>query len=516
MKMSGKTFLGIELGSTRIKAQITDGDHNVIASGGYDWENRFEDGYFTYHLEDVHEGLRSCFASLSADYERRRGEKLRTVTAMGVSAMMHGYLVFDRDMRLLTPFRTWRNSRAKEASEYLTGLFGVHIPQRWSVANLYQSMLERQSHVSDIAYLTTLSGYVHRLLTGRNEVGLCEASGMFPVKDGAFDAEAAEKFDRASSALGYKIRILDVLPNVRPAGAKGAYLTEEGAAFLSPDGTFLPGVPVCPPEGDAGTGMVATGCVRPGTGSVSAGTSVFALLTLKKPLSRVYPQIDTVKTPDGCDTALIHCCNGTTELDNWVGIFGEFASLLGQQIGKTELYSLLYGNTKNADPDCGGVTFYNFTAPEPIMNVTETRPSVTRPFDGRLTLANLFRAGICSTVAGLRTGMDILEQNEGKMTDSLHVHGGLFKIPGAAQQILSDAFRVPVTVRSSAGEGGAWGMSLLSAYMSEGGGAPLPVWLDRDVFASASSSTLYPDEEGAAGFDAFMRNYTAGLRSFRN
>ena len=515
MNGNEKLFLGIELGSTRIKAQLTDAEHNVISSGGYDWENSYEDGYWTYPLEAAREGLQACYAGLRKDYESKTGKKLTSVTAMGVSAMMHGYLVFDREMRQPTPFRTWRNARAKEASDTLTELFGFHVPQRWSAANYFQSMLEKQPHVPGVAYLTTLSGYIHFLLTGRNEVGLCEASGMFPVSGGEYDPVMASKFNEAAAKLGYEQDIVSILPKIRPAGAKGAYLTAEGARFLDPTGTLLPGIPVCPPEGDAGTGMAATASVRPGTGSVSAGTSVFALLTLQKPLDRVFREIDSVKTPDGADTALIHSCNGCTELDNWVGVFGEFARMLGENPGKTELYSMLYNNAKNADPDCGGVTAYNFIAAEPIAGVRAGIPALYRPFDGRLSLANLFRAELCAAVAGLRIGMKILSDGGVAAPSRLNAHGGLFKIPGVAQQILADAVRVPVTVLSSAGEGGAWGMSLLAAYMTEGAGQMLADWLDRDVFSRARSSTLYPDPKGAEGFDAFMKNYENGLRLLR-
>ena len=434
---------------------------------------------------------------------------------MGVSAMMHGYLVFDKDFRLLTPFRTWRNAKAKEASEYLTQLFGFPVPQRWSAANHYQSMLQHEEHVGKVAHLTTLSGYIHHLLTGRDEVGMCEASGMFPLSGGTYDPVMAEKFDSAAAQLGYRSDIVSILPAVRPAGAEGAYLTKEGAAFLDPTGQLLPGIPVCPPEGDAGTGMVATDSVRPGTGNVSAGTSVFAQIVLEKPLSRVYAGTDMLKTPDGCDAALIHSNNGCSELDAWVGAFGEFARLCGAELTKTELYSLIYNNSKNAKPDCGGVTAYNCQSVEPAKGITAGYPLVYRRFDSKLSLADFFRAELYAVFAPLKAGIGRLSENEGVSPKLLYAHGGLFKIPGIAQQILADAFRIPVTVMTSAGEGGAWGMALLAAYMDGKGGASLAQWLDGEVFSRAGSTTLRPDPDGADGFDAFMKNYTKGLAAIK-
>ena len=514
-KKKDTLYLGIELGSTRIKSVLLDGDFNVIANGGFDWENRFENGYFTYPLDLVLTGLRQSYRALSDDYFAKTGKRIEKVDALGVSAMMHGYLVFDEDMQLLTPFRTWRNAKSKQASDRLTELFGVHIPQRWSVSNLYQCMLDNEKHVGRIASLTTLSGYIHRLLTGKNEVGLCEASGMFPVKDGDYDGEAVEKFDEIARSMGYKWDIRSILPAVRPAGHKGAYLTEEGARLLDPDGYLKPGIPVCPPEGDAGTGMTATNSVRPGSGNVSAGTSVFAQLVLDKPLSRVYRQCDTLKTPDGCEVALIHSNNGCSEIDAWVKTFGEFANLLGVSPGKTELYSLLYNNTKNAAPDCGGVTSYNCISSEPINDIAAGYPLVYRPFDGRLDLANLIRSQICAIFAPLITGMRVLSDNEGVKPGRLFAHGGLFKIRGIAQQILADAFDAPVSVLSSAGEGGAYGMALLAAYMADNNGGSLPEWLDNVVFASAGAETLYPDEKGVEGYKKYMENYEKGLFALR-
>ena len=508
-------FLGIELGSTRIKSVLLDGNYNVIASGGYNWENRFENGYFTYPLSQVKEGLQSSCAALSRDYFNKTGEKLKKVDAIGVSAMMHGYLVFDKNLELLTPFRTWRNAKSKQASDELTRRFDFHVPQRWSVSNLYQSMLDGEEHVKDVAYLTTLSGYIHMLLTGRNEVGMCEASGMFPVTDGEYDKKDVAIFDEIARSMGYKWDIRSILPAPRPAGHKGAYLTEEGARFLDPSGELCAGIPVCVPEGDAGTGMVATNSVKSGTGNLSAGTSVFALLVTDKPLSRVYREVDVLKTPDGSDAALIHSTNGCTEIDFWVGMFDEFARKCGKQLDKTELYGLLYNNTKNAAPDCGGVTSYNCISPEPITGVERGFPLVYRPFDSELNLANFFKSQICAIFAPIVSGVRMLSEKEGIKPDLISAHGGLFKIPGVAQQILADALDTPVSVTETAAEGGAYGMALLAAYMVEGGENTLPAWLDKAVFSSVKTKTLIPEKNGVEGYKRYMKNYEKGLEAVK-
>lgn len=515
MDNGNAAFLGIELGSTRIKSVLIDGDQNITASGSYDWENRFENGYFTYSLDDVRAGLQASYKALADDYAEKYGEKLRRVDALGVSAMMHGYLVFDRELRLLTPFRTWRNARSKQASAELSALFGFHIPQRWSVSNLYQCMLDGEEHVGRVAHLTTLSGYIHMLLTGRDEVGMCEASGMFPVKDRRYDVEMVAKFNALARSKGYGLDIVDILPQPRPAGHKGAFLTEEGARFLDVTGQLEPGIPVCPPEGDAGTGMTATNSVRPGSGNVSAGTSVFAQIVTDRPPVHVYDTVDVLKTPNGCDAVLIHSNNGCTDVDFWVSLFGEFAALRGEKPDKTELYGTLYRNVKNAADDCGGVVSYNCVSPEPSTGVTSAHPLVYRTFDGAPRLADFFKAQLCAVFAPLMPGMRLLYENEGIKPDMIFAHGGLFKIPGVAQQILADAFETPVSVLSSAGEGGAYGMALLAEYMIRGGGSDLASWLDEAVFASSEIKTLYPTENGVKGFRRFMENYEKGLAALR-
>lgn len=509
-----KLFLGIELGSTRIKSVLINEKYEIKASGAFDWENRFEDGYFTYRLEDVHTGLRESFAALADDYKEKNGTGF-TIDAIGISAMMHGYLVFDGDMRLLTPFRTWRNSKAKQASDELTELFSHRIPQRWSIANLYQSMINGEEHVKHISYLTTLAGYIHMRMTGRNEVGLCEASGMFPVSGEGYDKKRAALFNEAARKLGYDTDILAILPEPRPAGSAGAYLTEEGAAMIDGTGILRPGIPVCPPEGDAGTGMTATNSVRPGTGSVSAGTSVFAQLVTDRPLSRVYRGIDVLKTPDGADVALIHSTNGCSDIDKWVSLFDEFAKLCGVKLGKTELYSLLYNNTKNADADCGKIAAYNCISAEPSTDVPSGHPLVFREFDGKLDLANFFKANLCAVFAPLIPGMRMLREGEGIRPGKIYAHGGLFKIPEIAQQILADAFEAPVSVLSSAGESGAYGMALLSAFMISGNGKKLSEWLDTEVFAGSDEKTLLPTPQGVGSYRAYMERYEKGLPALR-
>ncbi|MBQ9544549.1 MAG: ATPase [Clostridia bacterium] len=512
---NGGLFLGIELGSTRIKAVLIDSKFAPVASGSYGWENKFEDGWWTYSLDEALVGLRESFRALSDDHFSRTGKRLENVCAIGVSAMMHGYLALDENMKPLAPFRTWRNARTQKASDELTELFGVRVPQRWSVSNLYQCMLNGDEHVKRLDSITTLSGYVHRLLTGRNEVGLNEASGMFPVRDGDYDENAVKIFDSIANRMGYSRNVRSVFPKVRPAGYRGAVLTEEGARLLDPDGDLRPGIPLCPPEGDAGTGMVATNCVRPGTCSLSAGTSVFALLINDRPLSGIYREADVMKTPDGKDVALVHSNNGCTEIDNWVGLFYEFASLCGADISKSDLYSLLYSKAASAPPDCGRITAFNCVAYEPIEKIEAGFPLVYRNFDSALTLAGFFRAQISAIFAPLKAGLKTLEANEGVRPRRVFAHGGLFKVPGIAQQILADALDAPVSVMNCAGEGGAYGMALLAAYMIRSENKPLADWLDGAVFPGAEVSTLYPDPEGVRGFRKFIENHNKGLKALR-
>lgn len=506
-----KTYLGIELGSTRIKAVLIDESCSPVASGSHEWENRLENGYWTYSLEDIHGGIRSCFAALAADVKNKYGVPLTTVGAMGISAMMHGYMAFDKDDRLLVPFRTWRNTTTKQAADDLTAALGFNIPQRWSISHLYQAVLNKEQHVPEISHITTLAGYINYLLTGDRAVGIGEASGIFPVENGNYNEKYLHITEEKLTECGFDKKLAEVLPPVRLAGAKGAVLTAKGAEFLDPTGTLGAGVPLCPPEGDAGTGMAAANAVRTGTGNVSAGTSIFSMLVLDKNPSAAYPEIDMVTTPDGAPAAMVHCNNCCSELDAWVKMFGEFAELTGSKLDKSELYETLYRNAMTGDTDCGGVTAFNFLSGEPVAGVDEGRPMYFRMPDGKMNLANFFRAEIYSAFAALKIGMDILFDKEQVKAEQFTGHGGLFKVRGAAQQILADALDTPVSVMETAGEGGAWGMALLAAYMIKGSGKTLPDWLDSEVFAGMEKLTVTPDPAGKDGFNEYMKRYKGAL-----
>ncbi len=506
-----KTSLGIELGSTRIKAVLTDENHAPAASGSYDWENKLENGYWTYSLDDIHNGVRSCFASLAEDVKNKHGITLTHVGAMGVSAMMHGYMAFDENDRLLVPFRTWRNTTTKQAAEELSEALGFNIPQRWSIAHLYQAVLNGEAHIPQTAHITTLAGYINYLLTGERAVGIGEASGIFPVSRMDYNAEMLRIAEEKLSSHGFDKKLAEVLPPVKLAGEKGAFLTENGAKFLDPTGTFKAGVPVCPPEGDAGTGMVAANAVRSGTGNVSAGTSVFSMLVLEKDLKKAYPEIDMVTTPDGAPAAMVHCNNCCSELDAWVKLFGEFAELTGNKLDKSALYETLYKNAMTGDADCGGVTAFNYLSGEPVTGAENGRPMYFRQPNGSMDLANFFRAQLYSAFASLKIGMDILFEKEKVEAQQFTGHGGIFKVKGVAQQVLADALNTPVSVMTTAGEGGAWGMALLASYMVNGGEKNFPDWLDSEVFAGMEKLTLTPNEDGTNGFNEFIKRYKAAL-----
>lgn len=508
---SGKTHLGIEFGSTRIKAVLTDDCFVPIASGSYEWENQLKNNYWTYLLDDIHQGIRCCFANLVKDVEQKYDMTLTTVGSMGISGMMHGYLAFDVNDNLLVPFRTWRNTTTGQASAQLTELFHFHIPQRWSIAHLYQAMLNKESHVSQIAHLTTLAGYIHFRLTGRRELGIGEASGMFPISGKNYDQDMMKKFHALAAQHGYRTDLGELLPEVKCAGSEGAYLTEEGARFLDPTGNFKAGVPLCPPEGDAGTGMVATNSVLPRTGNVSAGTSIFAMLTLEKPLDGCYPQIDLTTTPDGAPVAMVHCNNCCAELDSWVKIFEEFAQLNGTPADKSKLYEMLYRHALDGDADCGGITVYNYLSGEHITEINNGKPMYFRTPQSKMNLSNFMRAQLYASMATLKAGMDILLEKEQASAVQFQAHGGLFKVEGVAQQILANALNTAVSVMETAGEGGAWGMALLSAYMLEHNENSLGQWLSERVFTNRNTKTLVPDQNGVAGFAAYMKSYLAGL-----
>ena len=493
-----KLCLGIELGSTRIKAVAVDGQHTPVSSGDYIWASSYENGIWTYSLDEVWKGLKTALSGV---------EGRENICAMGVSAMMHGYLAFDKDWNLLTPFRTWQNTITGQAAAELTALFGFNIPQRWSIAHLYQAILNEEEHVPQIAHITTLAGYVHYMLTGVNAVGVGEASGMFPIDSEAldYDGEMMEKFNGLVKSRDLPWTLANVLPRVLPAGADAGALTERGAALL--DNLLTPGIPFAPAEGDAGTGMAATNAVAPRRGNVSAGTSIFSMVVLERPLSKVYEEIDLVTTPAGAPVAMVHCNNCTTDTNAWAEVLRKAAELFGAAPPAGELFTRLYQKSLDGDPDCGGVTVCNYLAGEGVTHMDAGRPLVVRMPESRFTLANFFRAQLYSTLATLKIGMDILGL-EGVAIDALTGHGGLFKTPLVGQTYMAAACNAPVTCMETAGEGGPYGMALLAAYrVWRAEGETLEDYLARRVFAGVSGSTVQPDKETVAGFDAYMERY---------
>lgn len=511
---SGKTVLGIEFGSTRIKSVLIDADHTLIASGNHAWENRLESGIWTYALDDVWAGLRDSFGQLSRAAKEQHRAPLKRVGALGLSGMMHGYLVFDKDGKLLVPFRTWRNTITGQAAAELTALFGFNIPQRWSIAHLYQAILNQEAHVKDIHHITTLAGYAHWQLTGQKVVGVGEASGMFPIdsKTHDYDKGMLEKFNRVLKAENIAWKLEDILPKVLVAGDAAGVLTEAGARLLDPTGGIEAGIPLCPPEGDAGTGMVATNSVAERTGNVSAGTSVFAMIVLENALSKLYPEIDLVTTPSGKPVAMVHSNNCTSDLNAWVALFGEFAQALGIEVSEARLFETLYLQALDGDADGGGMLAYNYVSGEHITHLEEGRPLFVRAPASRFTLANFIRTHLFASLGALRIGMDILVEQERVKLDQLLGHGGFFKTPGVGQKIIAAAMNVPVSVMATAGEGGAWGMALLAAYrLHKSGGEALESYLSAKVFAAAEATTISPDIDDARGFATFMERYRNGL-----
>ena len=506
----GRAVLGVEFGSTRIKAVLIGDDGAPVASGGYAWENRYEDGVWTYHLDDVWTGLAACYAALKDDVRARFDAPITRLAGMGVSAMMHGYLAFDGAGNQLAPFRTWRNTITSQAAERLTARFGFNIPQRWSVAHLYQAILNGEPHVREIASLTTLSGYVHARLTDQYVLGVGDAAGMFPIDSDTldYDARMLALFDELTAGDCFPWTLSAILPRVLPAGADAGALTPEGARLLDPSGALLPGVPFCPPEGDAGTGMTATNSVAARTGNVSAGTSIFAMAVLEHPLSRVYPEIDMVTTPAGRPVAMVHCNNCTTELDAWIRLFGEAARLLGADADTGALFSALYAKATEGEADCGGLVSFNYCAGEHITRIENGRPLFLRTPESRFTLANFMRAQMDACLATLRIGMDILFESEHVALDELYGHGGFFKVKGVGQPLLAAALNVPVSVMETAGEGGAWGIALLAAYrVRRQEGESLEAYLAKHVFAASPGTRVAPDAEAVAGFAAFLARY---------
>lgn len=509
----GNTALGIEFGSTRIKAVLVDGKNKPIAQGSYEWENRFEHGIWTYHLADAEVGLISCFRSLKEDVKKKYGITLHTIGAMGFSAMMHGYMAFDQNQKLLVPFRTWRNTMTAEASQKLTEIFRFPIPQRWSIAHLYQAILNGEEHVGQIRYLTTLDGYIHWKLTGQKVIGIGQASGMFPIDTEQRDyrKDLAECFDQLIAGKSYPWKVLDILPEVRTAGVPAGTLTADGAAFLDPDGDLRAGIPMCPPEGDAGTGMVATNSVEPGTGNVSAGTSIFSMVVLEHPLSDVHTELDLVTTPDGEPVAMVHCNNCTSDLNAWVNIFREAAELLGCEVTADELYGRLFHKAMESKPDCKGLLSYCYLSGEHITGMEEGRPLFARSPDSEFHLSDFMRLQMYASMATLRMGMDILVQKENICLARLLGHGGFFKTERVGQKMMADALNVPVTVMETAGEGGAWGMAILASFRKDNHNLGLAEYLNSHVFEDTRTLTEVPDKEGHLGFERFMARFREGL-----
>jgi sugar (pentulose or hexulose) kinase len=512
--INNQTALGIEFGSTRIKAVLVDDKNEPIASGSHDWENRYENGIWTYSLEDIWGGLQDCYQDLVKDVKGKYDLELTSVGALGISAMMHGYMPFNKEGELLVPFRTWRNNITAEASEKLSELFGYNVPQRWSIAHLYQAILNGEEHVKDIDYITTLEAYVHWKLTGQRVLGIGDVAGMFPVdvKTKDYNEEMVQKFDELVKPLGFSWKLRDIMPKTLLAGQDAGCLTAEGAKLLDVTGKLQAGIPMCPPEGDAGTGMVATNSVARRTGNVSAGTSVFAMIVLEKELSRPYKEIDMVTTPAGDLVAMAHSNNCTSDLNAWVGIFKEFAESMGMEVDMNKLFETLYRKALEGDPDCGGLLSYCYFSGEHMTGFEEGRPLFVRSPESNFNLANFMRTNLYTCLGAMRVGLNILFEKEGVQVDRLLGHGGLFKTKGVGQQILADAVNAPVSVMSTAGEGGAWGIAVLASYLvNKEDGETLDHFLDEKVFAGNEGTSLDPDPKGVEGFNIFMERYMKGI-----
>lgn len=514
-------ILGIELGSTRIKALLIDASHQVLAQGSFDWSSRLENGLWTYGLDEVEEGLQAAYRALAADYEQKHGARLTRLAGLGISAMMHGYLAFDEQDRLLVPFRTWQNTNTAEASAKLSEVLAFNMPHRWSVSHYYQAILNKEEHVKDVAFLTTLAGYVHYRLTGEKVLGVGDAAGMFPVEAAGpgqmrFAAASLSRFNALPEVRDLPRRLEEILPKILVAGDAAGRLSEAGARFLDPSGQLEPGAAVCPAEGDAGTGMTATNTVAVRTGNVSVGTSIFAMIVLEKPLQNYYPEIDIVATPDGRPVAMVHCNNGTGELDAWVGLLGEFAELSGVKMSKAELYGLLYRRALDASPDAGGILAYNFKAGEPIAKLDAGRPMYLRRPDSELKLADFLLAQLYAINAGLAMGMEILTRKENVHVEKLLGHGGVFKTPEVMQKVMASCLDIPLAVFPTAGEGGAWGIAVLAAYALYGQGQSLSSYLAEQVFSQLPAATeIAPDERLRQGFGTYLTAFKENLAAQR-
>ena len=512
--VQGKAVLGIEFGSTRIKAVLIDEKNVPIASGSHDWENQLENGIWTYSLEAIWAGLQDSYAKMAEDVKNQYGTEIKSLAAIGFSAMMHGYMAFNEAGELLVPFRTWRNTITEQAAEVLSEAFDFQIPQRWSIAHLYQAILNGEEHVKDVAFMTTLAGYIHWKLTGEKVLGVGEASGMFPIdmetKD--YDAGMVAKFDELTAPKGFPWKLADIMPKVLVAGENAGVLTEEGAKLLDVSGNLAAGIPLCPPEGDAGTGMAATNSVAQRTGNVSAGTSVFAMIVLEKPLKKRHPEIDIVTTPTGSLVAMVHCNNCTSDLNAWVNLFKEFSEAFGVEVDMNKLFGTLYNKALEGDPECGGLLAYNYFSGETLTGFDEGRPLFVRTPESKFNLANFMRVHLFTALGALKVGLDILFREEDVKVDRILGHGGLFKTKGVGQRIMAAAMNSPVSVMETAGEGGAWGIALLASYLvNKGQDESLEAFLDEKVFAGNQGISMDPDAKDVEGFDTFIERYKAGL-----
>ncbi len=511
---TGKAILGIELGSTRIKAVLIDQENKPIAQGNHTWENQLVDGLWTYSIEAIWSGLQDCYADLRSNVKNLYGIEIENLAAIGVSAMMHGYMPFNAKEEILVPFRTWRNTNTGRAAAALSDLFVYNIPLRWSISHLYQAILDNEAHVKDIDFLTTLAGYVHWQLTGEKVLGIGDASGMLPIDPIThnYSAEMVAKFDKLIAPNRYSWTLQDILPKVLSAGESAGVLTPEGSKRLDASGHLKAGIPVCPPEGDAGTGMVATNAVKQRTGNVSAGTSSFSMIVLEKELSKPYEMIDMVTTPDGSLVAMVHCNNCTSDLNAWVNLFKEYQELLGIPVDMNEIYSKLYNIALTGDTDCGGLLSYNYISGEPVTGLAEGRPLFVRSANDKFNLANFMRSHLYASVGVLKIGNDILFNEEKIKVDRITGHGGLFKTKGVGQRILAAAINSPISVMETAGEGGAWGIALLGSYLvNNEKKQSLADFLDEKVFVGDAGIEVSPTAEDVAGFNTYIENYKAGL-----
>ena len=510
----GKAILGIEFGSTRIKAVLIDGENKPIAQGSHEWENQLVDGLWTYSTEAIWYGLQDCYADLRKNVLAEYDIEIEELAAIGISAMMHGYMAFNDQQNILVPFRTWRNTNTAKAAAELSELFVYNIPLRWSISHIYQAILDNEEHVADIDFLTTLAGYIHWQLTGNKVLGIGDASGMLPIDPETHNYSAAmvEKFNKLIAPKGFNWTLLDILPEVLNAGENAGFLTAEGAKKLDISGHLKPGIPLCPPEGDAGTGMVATNAVKQRTGNVSAGTSSFSMIVLEKDLSKPYEMIDMVTTPDGSLVAMVHCNNCTSDLNAWVNLFKEYQQLLGIPVDMNEVFGKLYNNALTGDADCGGLIAYNYISGEPVTGLAEGRPMFVRSANDKFNLANFMRANLYASVGVLKIGNDILFNEEHVQVDRITGHGGLFKTKGVGQRVLAAAINSPISVMETAGEGGAWGIALLASYIvNNTNGSTLADWLESNVFAGNTGVEIAPTAEDVAGFNKWIENYKRGL-----